>query len=117
MGEASSHIKKAGGGSFGGTELTFASNQRAIIARLLISVLTGLGGALQEDQQPALCKKALRPSRGAFLCLSVERLRAITLLIRIGHMIRGSFFLYFKNDPRTWYSLKSGDLIVAQDRE
>ena len=29
-------IEKAGGGSFGGTELTFAGNRRAIIARLLI---------------------------------------------------------------------------------
>jgi len=29
-------IEKAGGGSFGGTELTFARNRRAIIARLLI---------------------------------------------------------------------------------
>jgi hypothetical protein len=45
---------KAGGGSFGGTELTFARSRRAIIARLLIGVLKGLGGASQEDQQPAL---------------------------------------------------------------
>ena len=29
-------------------------NRRAIIARLLIGVLKGLGGASQEDQQPAL---------------------------------------------------------------
>ena len=66
LGEASSHNEMAGGGSFGGTELTFAGNQRAIIARLLIYVLTGLGGALQEDQQPALCKKSLRETEAPF---------------------------------------------------
>ena len=55
LGEASSHdLKKTGGGSFGGTELALGRNQRAIIAVLLISVLKGLGGASQEDQQPAL---------------------------------------------------------------
>jgi hypothetical protein len=75
LGEASSHIKKAGGGSFGGTELTFASNQRAIIARLLISVLTGLGGALQEDQQPALVKKHVGFCRHVFC---VHHLRVIS---------------------------------------
>jgi glycerol-3-phosphate acyltransferase PlsY len=55
LGEASSHdFEKTGGGSFGGTELTPARNRRAIIAVLLIDVLKGLGGASQEDQQPAL---------------------------------------------------------------
>ncbi len=72
LGEASSHdFEKAGGGSFGGTELTFAGNQRAIIARLLISVLKGLGGASQEDQQPALVlgKKKVRHGARTFFCL------------------------------------------------
>jgi len=62
LGEASSRIfeKKAGGGSFGGTEQTFVRNQGADIAGLLIDVLTGLGGASQEDQQPALVLSVLR---------------------------------------------------------
>ena len=47
-------IEKAGGGSFGGTGLTLVDSRRAIVARLLIDVLTRLGGAFQEDQQPAL---------------------------------------------------------------
>ena len=54
LGEASSHdFEKAGGDSFGGTELTPVRNRRAIVAVLLIDALTGLGGASQEDQQPA----------------------------------------------------------------
>jgi len=54
LGEASSHgFEKAGGGSFGGTELTQAYSRRAIVAGLLIDVLTRLGGASQVDQQPA----------------------------------------------------------------
>ncbi len=46
-------MEKAGGGSFGGTELTHADSRRAIVAGLLIDVLTRLGGASQVDQQPA----------------------------------------------------------------
>ena len=46
-------LEKAGGGSFGGTELTHADSRRAIVARLLIDVLTRLGGASQVDQQLA----------------------------------------------------------------
>lgn len=49
-----SGFENADGSSFGGTESTFVRNQRATIAGLLIAVLTGLGGASQEDQQPAL---------------------------------------------------------------
>jgi hypothetical protein len=48
-----SRIEKAGGGSFGGTELARADSLRAIVAWLLIDVLTRLGGASQVDQQPA----------------------------------------------------------------
>jgi len=46
-------VLKAGGGSFGGTELALAYSRRAIVAGLLIDVLTRLGGASQVDQQPA----------------------------------------------------------------
>ena len=54
MGEASSHgFENAGGGSFGGTELAHAYSRRAIVAGLLIDVLTRLGGASQVEQQPA----------------------------------------------------------------
>ena len=49
-----SRFEKANVGSFGGTELTLVRQSRAIIAVLLIDVLTGLGGASQVDQQPAL---------------------------------------------------------------
>ena len=52
-----SRFEKTGGDSFGGTELTRVRNRRAIIAVLLIAVLKGLGGASQEDQQPALVFK------------------------------------------------------------
>ncbi len=54
LGEASCHgFEKAGGDSFGGTELTHSDSRRAIVAELLIDVLTRLGGASQVDQQPA----------------------------------------------------------------
>jgi hypothetical protein len=56
LGEASSHdFEKTGVGSFGGTESTSVRNQEQHCG-LLIDVLTGLGGASQEDQQPALFK-------------------------------------------------------------
>ena len=48
-----SRFEKAGGGSFGGTELMHAYSRRAIVAGLLIDVLMRLGGASQVDQQPA----------------------------------------------------------------
>ena len=60
MGEAFSHDYKQAAALFGGTELTPSSNQRAIIAVLLISVLTRLGGASQEDQQPAYVKGIMK---------------------------------------------------------
>jgi hypothetical protein len=58
-------LKKAGGGSFGGTELRFVAQSKGNHCRLLIDVLTGLGGASQEHQQPALVlsnEKALAKS-------------------------------------------------------
>ena len=63
FGEASSRFKKAGGGSFGGTELTQANSRRAIVAGLLIDILTRLGGASQVDQQPAFFRKNLIEKR------------------------------------------------------
>ena len=71
-----SRFENAGGGSFGGTELAQADSCRAIVAGLLIDVLTRLGGASQVDQQPAFfCqeehkKSAMdvrRPSRFSLL--------------------------------------------------
>jgi hypothetical protein len=56
-----SRFEKTGGDSFGGTELARVRNRRAIIAVLLIAVLKGLGGASQEDQQPALVLEAHFP--------------------------------------------------------
>jgi hypothetical protein len=49
-----SRLKRQAVALSGERKLTFASNRRAVIARLLIVVLKGLGGAPQEDQQPAL---------------------------------------------------------------
>ena len=48
-----SRFEKAGGGSFGGTELTHVRN-REHHCGAAGPVLKGLGGASQEDQQPAL---------------------------------------------------------------
>jgi hypothetical protein len=46
---------KAGSGSFGGTGLLQANAVKGqTVAGLLVGVLTGLGGASQEDQQPAI---------------------------------------------------------------
>ena len=46
-------LKKQAVALSGERELTRADSQRAIIAWLLIDVLTRLGGASQVDQQPA----------------------------------------------------------------
>jgi hypothetical protein len=59
LGEASSHDFETGVGSFGGTESTIVRNQEQHCG-LLIDVLTGLGGASQEDQQPALFLKTVK---------------------------------------------------------
>ena len=65
LGEASSHIfEKAGGGSFGGTEQTFVRNPASGNCEAADPVLKGLGGASQEDQQPALVFKAGYFKRG-----------------------------------------------------
>jgi hypothetical protein len=48
-----SRFEKQAVALFGGTELTPGGNQRAMIAVLLVVGLKGLGGASQEDQQPA----------------------------------------------------------------
>jgi hypothetical protein len=68
LGEASSH-KQAGGGSFGGTELTHVRNPRAIVAVLLSIVLKGLGGASQEVQQPALDGEGVPETGRLLFCL------------------------------------------------
>ena len=55
MGEAFSHFEKLSGDSFGGTgSLAGDAVIRATVAGLLVGVLNRLGGALQEDQQPAI---------------------------------------------------------------
>jgi hypothetical protein len=60
-------FEKAGGGSFGGTELSHADSLRAIVAGLLIDVLTRLGGASQVDQQPAFLFQEVKKRDGSLI--------------------------------------------------
>ena len=53
LGEAFSHFEKQAAALSGERGGRKQSGQRATVAGLLVGVLKGLGGALQEDQQPA----------------------------------------------------------------
>jgi hypothetical protein len=109
LGEASSHaFEKAGGGSFGGTELAHADSRRANVAGLLIDVLTRLGGASQVDQQPALVSKTLQSAtdfRRAFSCsaeFSFMRCFLVppTLLDQFGELFRQYSTAAFRQHPK-----------------
>ena len=54
MGEAFSHFEKQAVALSGERGYCELCGQRATVAGLLVGVLNRLGGALQEDQQPAI---------------------------------------------------------------
>jgi hypothetical protein len=57
LGEAFSHFEKQAAALSGERGCCELCGQRATVAGLLVGVLTGLGGASQEDQQPAISDK------------------------------------------------------------
>jgi len=57
LGEAFSYFEKQAAALSGERGRGRRSGQRATVAGLLVGVLNRLGGALQEDQQPAIFRK------------------------------------------------------------
>ena len=72
LGEAFSYFEKQAAALSGERGCRKLSGQRATVAGLLVGVLKGLGGVLQEDQQPAnffSCRKgALKLQRALSVC-------------------------------------------------
>jgi hypothetical protein len=75
LGEASSHDLKGRRWLFRGNGVSAGNSRRAIVAGLVIDVLTRLGGASQVDQQPAFFLRA------SFLGTRVPRLLADLQLV------------------------------------